>query len=76
MELLAQQRAHRVAAGPDRVRSVLLALADAYGVEELVVRTTTDDPHRRLRSTSLGLRPLALNNREICPAPGGRSSLS
>ncbi|MDQ6839112.1 MAG: MsnO8 family LLM class oxidoreductase, partial [Actinomycetota bacterium] len=52
-ELLAQQRHRRVVGAPDRVRAILLNLADAYGVEELVVRTVSHDPEARLCSYRL-----------------------
>ena len=35
------------------MRARLLAMADAYGVEELVVVTITHDPKARLRSYEL-----------------------
>ncbi|MDQ6783901.1 MAG: LLM class flavin-dependent oxidoreductase [Actinomycetota bacterium] len=52
-ELMVQQQFRRVVGAPDRVRALLLNIADAYGVEELVVRTVSHDPDARLRSYRL-----------------------
>jgi luciferase family oxidoreductase group 1 len=52
-ELMAQQRLRRVVGAPDRVHAALSNLADAFGVEELVVRTVVHDPAARLRSYRL-----------------------
>ena len=46
-------RQRTVAGAPEHVRSRLLALADEYGVDELVVVTITHDPKARLRSYEL-----------------------
>lgn len=52
-ELLDQQRFRRFVGAPDRVHALLLNLADAYDVDELVVRTVSHDPKVRLRSYKL-----------------------
>ena len=52
-QLVAQQRERRAVGAPDRVRAILLNLAEAYAVDELVVRTVTHDPAARLRSYAL-----------------------
>lgn len=51
-----------IAGTPEQVRSALVRLADAHGVEELVVNTLTHDPEDRVRSYRLladvlGIRP-------------------
>jgi luciferase family oxidoreductase group 1 len=55
-------RRRTVAGSPEQVRERLLALAAAYGVDEVVVVTITHDPAARRRSyellaQALGLRP-------------------
>lgn len=52
-ELIAEQRLRRVVGAPDKARALLLNLADAYGVTELVVRCVVHDPVARLRSYEL-----------------------
>jgi alkanesulfonate monooxygenase SsuD/methylene tetrahydromethanopterin reductase-like flavin-dependent oxidoreductase (luciferase family) len=42
-----------VTGAPEQVRARLLALAEEYGVSELVVVTITHDPKARLRSYEL-----------------------
>jgi luciferase family oxidoreductase group 1 len=49
-ELLAEQRLRRITGAPDRAQAALLNLADAYGVDELVVRTVSHDQEARRRS--------------------------
>jgi len=51
-ELLIVEHARRrtIAGAPEQVRDRLLALADAYGVDELVIVTITHDPKARRRS--------------------------
>ncbi|MHB1536096.1 MAG: LLM class flavin-dependent oxidoreductase [Acidimicrobiales bacterium] len=63
-QLVAQQRLRRVVGTPDRVHDALASLADAYGVQELVVRTVTHDPQVRRRSYELMAGAFALE-----PAP-------
>lgn len=50
---VAQGRAGTVVGGPARARRELAALAEAYGVDELVVVTVCHDPAARLRSYEL-----------------------
>ncbi len=50
---LAQSRAATVVGSPSRVRDELTALAESYGVEELMVLTVCHDPAARLRSYEL-----------------------
>ena len=50
---LAQHRSRMVVGGPDRVRDELVALAAAFGVDELLVLTICHDPVDRLRSYEL-----------------------
>jgi len=50
---VAQNRAAMVVGAPDRVHAALVALADDYGVDELVVVTVCHDPAARLRSYEL-----------------------
>ena len=50
---VAQGRAAMVVGGPDRTRKELVALAEAYGVDELLVVTVCHDPAARLRSYEL-----------------------
>jgi len=52
-EFLAQHRQKRITGAPDRVAATLLNLADAYQVDELVVRTVCYDPADRLHSYRL-----------------------
>lgn len=52
-ELVAQHRLRRVVGAPDRVRALLLNLAEDYEVDELVVRSVTHDFGARLRSYEL-----------------------
>jgi luciferase family oxidoreductase group 1 len=52
-ELIAQHHLRRVVGAPDRVHALLLNIADAYGVDELVVRTVSHDPKVRRRSYEL-----------------------
>ena len=60
-ELMAQHRLKRIVGAPDKVRAMLLNLADAYGVDELVVRTVTHDPKARARSYELLAAAFDLN---------------
>ncbi len=62
-ELIAEQGLRRIVGAPDRVRALLLNLAEAYGVEELVVRTVVHDPKARLRSYELLAEAFGLNDR-------------
>jgi alkanesulfonate monooxygenase SsuD/methylene tetrahydromethanopterin reductase-like flavin-dependent oxidoreductase (luciferase family) len=57
---VAQARAATVVGGPLRVRAELTALADSYGVEELLVVTVCHDPVARLRSYELLARSFGL----------------
>jgi luciferase family oxidoreductase group 1 len=50
---LAQARAATVVGSPARVRAALSALAEEYGVDELMVLTVCHDPLARLRSYEL-----------------------
>jgi luciferase family oxidoreductase group 1 len=50
---VAQSRAATVVGGPARVHAELTALADSYGVEELMVVTVCHDPKARVRSYEL-----------------------
>ena len=50
---VAQGRAARVVGTPSRVRDGLLALAESYGVEELMLVTVCHDPAARRRSYEL-----------------------
>ncbi len=52
-QLMAQHREARVVGAPDRVRAILMDMAAAHGVDELVVRTVCHDPKARLRSYEL-----------------------
>lgn len=61
-ELLAQQRLRRVVGAPDRVRAMLLNLAEAYDVDELVIRTVSHDPEVRLRSYQMLAMACGLND--------------
>lgn len=69
-ELLAQQRLRRIVGAPDRVRDLLSVLADAYGVDELVVRTVCHDPKARLRSYELLAAAFALSDERRMSANG------
>jgi luciferase family oxidoreductase group 1 len=51
---LIDQRLHQTIIGsPAQVRDSLLALADRYGVDELMITTSTHDPRHRVRSFEL-----------------------
>jgi luciferase family oxidoreductase group 1 len=50
---VAQSRAARIVGGPARVRDELLALAEAYGVDELMLVTVCHDAGARRRSYEL-----------------------
>ncbi|MDQ3643569.1 MAG: LLM class flavin-dependent oxidoreductase [Actinomycetota bacterium] len=50
---VAQSRAATVVGGPDRVHAELLALAESFDVDELLVVTVCHDPSARLRSYEL-----------------------
>jgi luciferase family oxidoreductase group 1 len=52
-EKVAQGRAAMVVGSPGRARAELVALADAFGVDELIVVTVCHDPAARLRSYEL-----------------------
>ena len=56
---VAQGRAARVVGSPARVRDALLALAESYGVEELMLVTVCHDPAARRRSYELVAEALA-----------------
>jgi len=56
---VAQSRAARIVGGPARVRDELLALAGAYGVEELMLVTVCHDAGARRRSYELVAEALA-----------------
>jgi luciferase family oxidoreductase group 1 len=64
-ELLIVQHARRrtVAGAPEQARDRLLALADAYGVGELVIVTITHDPKARRRSYELLAQVFGLRER-------------
>ena len=51
--IVEHNRRRTIAGTPEQVRARLLAMADEYGVEELVVVTITHDPKARLRSYEL-----------------------
>lgn len=55
---VAQSRAARVVGGPAKVRDGLLALAETYGVEELMILTVCHDPAARRRSYELVVEAL------------------
>ena len=57
---VAQGRAARVVGTPSRVRDGLLALAESYGVEELMLVTVCHDPAARRRSYELVAEAFAL----------------
>lgn len=65
VELLAQRRERRVVGAPDRVRASLLRLSQAYGADELVVRTVCHDTGARAESYRLLAEALAP---DACPA--------
>lgn len=50
---VAQARAARVVGSPERVRDALVALAQSYGVDELMILTVCHDPAARRRSYEL-----------------------
>lgn len=50
---MAQSAAATVVGGPERVHAELTALAESYGVDELVVVTVCHDPAARIRSYEL-----------------------
>jgi luciferase family oxidoreductase group 1 len=50
---VAQGRGATVVGGPERVHAELTSLAEAYGVDELIVVTVCHDPDARLRSYRL-----------------------
>jgi luciferase family oxidoreductase group 1 len=60
---VAQARAATVVGGPERARRELAGLAEAYGVDELVVVTVCHDPGARLRSYELLAGALDLQGR-------------
>jgi luciferase family oxidoreductase group 1 len=51
--IAAHARRRSIAGDPEQVRARLLAMADEYGVEEIVVVSITHDPKARLRSYEL-----------------------
>jgi luciferase family oxidoreductase group 1 len=53
LAIVEHARRRTVTGAPEQVRARLLALADEYGVSELVVVTITHDPKARLRSYEL-----------------------
>ena len=53
LAIVRDARRRTVAGTPAEVRTRLVALAEAYGAEELVVVTITHDPKARLRSYEL-----------------------
>ena len=53
LALLAQDRPRVIVGAPDRARDRMLALAERFGVDELVVVTVCHDPKARLRSYTL-----------------------
>jgi luciferase family oxidoreductase group 1 len=53
LAIVAHARQRTIAGTADRVRARLLALAEEYGVDELVIVTITHDPGARLRSYEL-----------------------
>jgi luciferase family oxidoreductase group 1 len=57
---MAQERNRVVVGGPERVRSQLTALADAFGVDEVVIVTICHDTGARLRSYELLAEALEL----------------
>ena len=63
-------RDRRVAGTPGQVRARLLALAEKYGVDEIVVVGITHDPKARRRSYELLAAAFGLDPRE----PGGRQA--
>ena len=63
---VAQARDRVVVGGPERVRAGITAIADAFGVDEVVVVTICHDPGDRLRSYELLAEALGL------PGRGGR----
>ncbi|HUR18720.1 MAG TPA: hypothetical protein VMZ51_07275 [Acidimicrobiales bacterium] len=50
---MTQNRARLVLGDPAKVRAALLAIAEAFGVDELVVLTVCHDPEARRRSYEL-----------------------
>ena len=65
---LAEQAERLVVGSPERVRARLLALADAYATDELVIVTITHDPRARQRSYELLAEAFALSRN---PPTGG-----
>ncbi|MDP9072075.1 MAG: LLM class flavin-dependent oxidoreductase [Actinomycetota bacterium] len=66
--LLAQDRPRAIVGAPDRARARMLALAERFGVEELVVVTVCHDPKARLRSYELLAEAFALDGTGARPA--------
>ena len=59
---LIDQRLHQTVMGsPDQVRSQLHALAEQYGVDELMITTSTHDPSHRVRSFELLAQAVGLH---------------
>jgi alkanesulfonate monooxygenase SsuD/methylene tetrahydromethanopterin reductase-like flavin-dependent oxidoreductase (luciferase family) len=51
--MMAHTRSRIVVGSPEQVRDELLALGEAYGVDEFVILTITEDYDSRLRSYEL-----------------------
>ena len=60
LRIVEQARRRTIAGAPAEVRDRLRALADAYGVDELVIVTITHDPKARRRSYELLARVFGL----------------
>src|SRR5438552_1572744 len=60
LRIVEQARRRTIAGAPAEVRERLRALADAYGVDELVIVTITHDPKARRRSYELLARVFGL----------------
>jgi len=63
-QIIAQGRERTIAGTPEQVRARLMALAEGYGVDELVVVTITYDFAARKRSYALLAEAFDLTARE------------